>query len=362
MRAIAEAMTHAGFGVLRLDFTGLGQSEGEFAGTNISSNVTDLVAATQYLKDHFGPVELLVGHSLGGAAAILAALELETVKAVATIGAPSEPVHVKRHFQASEADIRARGEAEVEIGGRSFRVKKQFLDDLETTRMREAIGKLERALLVLHSPVDQTVGIEQATRIFKAAKHPRSFVSVDGADHLLSRDEDAEFVGHIIASWARRYVTTKRPADWRARAPKNRVTARTETGFGTELMANGFALYADEPADVGGTDTGPTPYDYLGSGLAACTAMTLRLYADRKKWPLQAAQVSVEHSHSYEKDTEDMDLKGSRIDHFQRELLLDGDLDDAQRNRLMEIADKCPVHRTLESRARISTKLTKTQE
>ncbi|MBA2662432.1 MAG: alpha/beta fold hydrolase [Bradymonadaceae bacterium] len=356
-RSIARAMTHAGFGVLRFDFTGLGQSAGEFAATNFSSNVSDLVAAARYIGEHFAPVELLVGHSLGGAAAILAAHELDAVKAVATIGAPSEPIHVKKHLAAGLASIRESGEAEVEVAGRTFLVRQHFLDNLEIIRMREAIAGLKRALLILHAPSDETVNIENATRIFKAASHPRSFIALDQADHLLSCREDAEFAGQVIASWAQRYVSARPAADWRAKVPANRVVARTERGFRTELMANGFALYADEPADLGGTDTGPTPYDFLASGLAACTSMTLRMYADRKEWPLQGVEVTVEHSRSHNKDCEKMDPDAPHLDHFRRSLRIEGDLSDEQRQRLVEIADRCPVHRTLESTVHISTEL-----
>ncbi|MFU8803507.1 MAG: alpha/beta fold hydrolase [Bradymonadaceae bacterium] len=355
LRTIAEAMTHAGFGVLRVDFTGLGQSDGEFGDTNFSSNVSDVVTAARYVGKHYGRVGLLVGHSLGGAAVILAAHELDDVKAVATIGAPSEPVHVKQHLAGSEEDIRKHGKAVVEIAGRSFEVQEQFLDDLEATHMREAVAGLNRALLILHAPTDETVSIDNASSIFKAASHPRSFISLDGADHLLSRPEDAEFAGQVIASWARRYVGSRPARDWRADAPANRVVARTEQGFRTELMANGFALYADEPIEVGGTDTGPTPYDYLAGGLAACTSMTLRMYADRKKWPVTAIQVAVEHTKSHNEDCREMDPDAPHLDHFRRYLRIEGDLTEEQRARMGEIADRCPVHRTLASKVFVAT-------
>ena len=352
---ITHALTQEGIAVLRFDFAGLGESEGDFANTTFSSNVGDLVAAAAFLEDVYEAPTLLVGHSLGGAAALQAASKLESVKAVATLGAPSSPQHLTKLLAGDLETIQREGEAEVVLGGRRFTIKREFLDNLQEARMEETVGGLRRALLVLHSPVDTLVGVENAADIFKAAKHPKSFVSLDDADHLLSEERDSRYAGATIAAWAGRYLETKKPS-WRDDVHDNRVVARTEKGLRTEGLANGFAFVADEPAAVGGTETGPTPYDYLAAALATCTSMTLRLYADRKGWPLEAATVTVKHSKVHAKDCEDCE-KGAKLDHFARELRLEGPLDQTQRERLLDIANRCPVHRTLESPVRVMTKL-----
>ncbi len=354
---ISRALAAQGIGVLRFDFTGLGESSGEFADTNFSSNVADLVAAADYLEAEHSAPELLVGHSLGGAAVLAAAARLDGVRAVATIGAPSEPAHVERLFRAGRTEIETTGEAEVDIGGRSFRIKKQFLDDISEACSEEAIGRLSASLLICHSPVDEIVDISNAERIYRAARHPKSFLSLDRANHLLTDSSDSQYVGLVLAAWADRYLAGRDDAPALPIAGEGSVVTRTASGgFQTEIRAGRHSLRADEPIRVGGTDRGPTPYDLLLAGLGACTSMTLRMYADRKGWPLEAAQVRLEHSREHLADCAECE-KGAQIDVIQRSLSLEGPLDDAQRRRLIEIAERCPVHRTLERGARISTTL-----
>lgn len=353
-RGISRTLASAGLGVLRFDFTGLGESEGDFADTNFSSNVDDLVAAAGYLAREHQPPTLLVGHSLGGAAVLMAAARLTEVKAVATIGAPAEPSHVVHLLQDSLEEIEAAGEACVLLAGREFTVKKQFLDDLEQTRMQRVIVSLRRPLLILHSPIDDTVGVANARDIFSTARHPKSFVSLDNADHLLSRPEDAEFAGSVIAGWVGRYLPPSAGGSRKGDGRDDRVVARTADTLCTEVRAGGFDLVADEPVEIGGLGSGPTPYDYLATALSACTSMTLRLYADRKGWPLEAVEVEVSHSKIHLKECRDRPV---RRDRFERTVTLKGDLDDGQRNRLLMIADRCPVHHTLVGAADIETRL-----
>ena len=360
---ISRALTRAGLAVLRFDFTGLGESEGDFADTNFSSNADDLVAAADYLAAHFQGPALLVGHSLGGAAVLQAAARIPAARAVATLGAPCQPAHVKKLLGSSQAEITARGQAEVLLAGRPFRIKNQFLEDLDQTRMEQTIRQLRRALLVLHAPLDRTVGIDNAAHIFDSALHPKSFVSLDKADHLLSREEDALYAGSVIAAWARKYLDL--PADQAPQRPppEDLVVARTgPVGLQTDISAGGHPLVADEPVDVGGTNTGPTPYDYLVAALAACTTMTLRLYADRKGWPLQGVEVRARHQKVHAADCADCQTQEGRVDYIERLVELEGPLDQAQRQRLLEIADRCPVHRTLHGEIHVETRLGETAE
>ncbi len=352
---LTRALSAAEIAVLRFDFAGLGESEGDFADTDFSSNVTDLVAAARFLETHYRAPQLLIGHSLGGATVLLAASSLPSVRAVATLGAPCEPSHVLELLDDKRAAIRAEGEAAVVLAGRRFTIKQRFLDDLEAQHMQTVIGKLRCALLVLHAPSDKVVGIGNAADIFAAAKHPKSFVSLDAADHLLTREADARYAGAVIAAWAQLYLEPKRPARW-ADARDNRVVAHTENGLRTEVRLNGHTLVADKPLSVGGTDLGPTSYDLLAVALGSCTAMTLRLYADRKGWPLEAVTVSVTHDRVHETDCEACE-KGVKLDVFRRSLEVTGPLDNAQKLRLKEIANLCPVHRTLEEAVRIETHL-----
>ncbi len=369
VRRVAEGLTQHGFAVLSFDFTGLGESEGDFADTSFSSTVADLVSAAQHLGARGLPPSLLVGHSLGGAAVLAAAGHVPDVRAVATIGAPCDPDHVRHLFLDHEADIAASGEAEVSIGGRPFCIRQQFLDDLDKHEtMRQRIADLDRPLLVMHSPTDQTVGIEQARHIFEAARHPKSFVALDGADHLLSKREDAHFVSDILAAWAERHLGLAHASGERtapkATAPEASggyadptVTAQLgASGFRTDLGARGFVFHADEPARIGGTETAPTPYDYLGAALGACTAMTLRMYATRKKLPLESIDVAVTHAKVHADDCAECETaSGATLDQLTRTVTVRGDLTDAQRQRLLEIADLCPVHKTLEGTVRVVT-------
>ena len=342
----------------RFDFTGLGESEGDFADTNFSTNIADLVAAANFLDAEYEAPKILIGHSLGGAAVLQAAGKIGSSKAVAVIGAPADPGHVMRHFEEHPDAIAMDGEAEITIEGRPFRIKKQFLDDLGEIQMEKAGRNLRKALLIFHSPMDQTVGIDNAAKIFQYARHPKSFISLDQADHLLMNAGDARYVGAMIASWVRKYLAIERPEPAEESKEKNRVVARIgESGFRTEIMANGLSLVADEPVSVGGSNTGPTPYDYLVAGLGACTAMTLRMYADRKKWPLEEVVVSLSHKKIHARDCQTCETDQTMVDWIERDVELTGSLDASQSRRLMEIADRCPVHRTLESKVKIQTSL-----
>ena len=359
---IASALADRGIAVLRFDFTGLGHSEGEFANTNFSSNVEDLLLAVAALEERYEAPALLIGHSLGGAAVLAAAGGIPSARAVATIGAPADPEHVAHLFSGQRREIEQAGEAEVTIAGRSFRIKRQFLEDIEGKRLAAEISKLKRALLVFHAPRDATVGIENASAIFTAAKHPKSFVSLDDADHILSRRDDAAYVAEVLAAWAGRYIG--RAGDRDAREDLGEVEPGTvvvrETGEGRfvqAIQAGRHRLRADEPKDVGGLDSGPGPYDLLLAGLGACTSMTLRLYAERKGWPLQRAGVRLSHGRIHAADCADCETKEGKVDRIDRQLLLDGDLSDEQREKLLEIADKCPVHRTLTSEISIKTEV-----
>ena len=354
----ARELNREGIGVLRFDFTGLGESEGDFADTNFTSNVQDLVAAARYMEAEWGPPDILVGHSLGGAAVLHAAHSVDSVKAVATIGAPADPSHVLQHVSESRAEIEARGEADVTIGGRSFRIQRQFLEDLEATRMQEVVGGLKRALLILHSPQDEAVGVDNAARLYQAARHPKSFVSLHGADHLLMEEADARYAARVLATWASRYVDL--PTDEAPEPPieTERVVVRIgEEGFRSEVWADGHYLVADEPRSVGGTDEGASPYGLLLAGLGSCTAMTLRMYADRKGWALDEVRVGLKHSRRHAADEQDCEESDdARLDQVDREIELLGELTDEQRTRLLEIAERCPVHRTLDAGVRIRTR------
>ena len=355
VRNISRALSMAGFGVLRFDFTGLGESEGDFADTNFSSNVQDLIAAANTLAESYKAPALLVGHSLGGAAVIQAAHQLPSVKGVVTIGSPFDPGHVSHLFHQEIGKIEQEGIAEVNIGGRPFTVKKQFLEDIQANKQQEAIKNLRRALLILHSPQDRTVEVENAAKIYTAAHHPKSFISLDGADHLLSRKEDSIYVGEVIASWAKRYIDI--PEKEKLRTEREVAVRLGNEGFTTDVMVRKHSITADEPESVGGNDFGPTPYDFVSTGLGTCTAMTLQMYARRKKWDLQEVIVHMEHYKDHDADLADPENPKSKIDHFDRVIELKGDLDEEQKARLLEIADRCPVHRTLHSDVKINTQL-----
>jgi uncharacterized OsmC-like protein/fermentation-respiration switch protein FrsA (DUF1100 family) len=355
-RVMAQTLSAQGVGVLRFDFTGLGESGGDFSDTHFSSNIGDLLAAATWLTEAHGPPDILLGHSLGGAAVLAAAGELPSCKAVVTVGAPSDPGHVAHLFADAAPELAARGEAVVQLGGRPFKVRQSFLDDIAESELLPRVTALRRAVLILHSPQDNTVGVEHAAKIYAAARHPKSFVSLDGADHLLSRPEDARYVGQVVSAWVDRYL----PAPSAPESHHHDVEAYTgPTGFGTDLVVrNKHHLRADEPVKVGGADTGPSPYELVSSGLGACTSMTLRMYADRKKWPLEAVRVHLEHNKEHAADCSDCpDTKAARIDVIERRVELVGPLDEQQRTRLLEIADRCPVHRSLHAGVHVRTTL-----
>ncbi len=346
---ISRRLAQLGLAVLRFDFTGLGQSDGDFANTNFSSNIQDLIAAGRFLEDEYEAPALLVGHSLGGAAVIAAALDMPSVKAVATIGAPADAEHVQCQFSGDVETIEREGEAEVSLAGRPFTIKKQFLDDIRGRTLEDAVAALRRPLLIAHSPVDETVSVENASRLFLAAKHPKSFVSLDDADHLLRGDVPARHAADMIAAWAARYVVDGASADLPDPVADSVVVRETGQGkFQNHVVVGEHVMLADEPRRVGGDETGPTPYQFLNAALGTCSSMTMRMYAERKGWPLERATVTLHHDKGHAEDCEACAEGEERhVDIIERRIRLEGPLDDEQRARLIEIADKCPVHRTL---------------
>jgi putative redox protein len=357
-KRIAVALAAKGIAILRFDFTGLGSSEGEFANSTFSSNIADLVRAADHLRETRQAPAILIGHSLGGAAVLAAAGQIPEAKAVATIAAPSDPAHVTHFFADRIEDIRKHGKVEVSLAGRPFHIKREFLDDIAEHNLMDHVAKLHKALLVMHSPTDDTVGIDNATRIFAAAKHPKSFVSLPGADHLLSDRRDGMYVANVIAAWAGRYIDAAVPeaaADL-GHDPRSVIVRETRNSKFQQTVSIGpHRLLADEPVASGGADSGPGPYDFLLAGLGACTSMTMRLYADLKSLPLQRVTVTLKHSRIHAEDCAECETKAGMLDHIDRTIAMEGALDSAQRKKLMEIADKCPVHRTLTSEIRIAT-------
>lgn len=360
-KRISGVLSQNGIAVLRFDFTGLGNSEGDFSSTNFSSNVEDLVIAANYMRDHFEAPSLLIGHSLGGAAVLSSASDIPEVKAIATIGAPSEAEHVVHNFGVKIDEINEKGEADVSLAGRKFSIRKQFLDDLAQNNVIEKVKLLRIPLMVMHSPADQTVGIENATNIFVAAKHPKSFVSLDNIDHLVSNDRDADFVANQINAWAMRYIATDIPT---TEETLNNDLVVTETGegkFQNTVAVGKHTMLSDEPKSVGGMDSGPTPYDYLGAALGTCTSMTLRMYADFKKYDVGRISVTVTHKKIHAQDCQDCTSEeqssGGKIDVFYRRIEVDGLKDKSLEEKLLEIADKCPVHKTLEKGGKVETSI-----
>ncbi|CUH53819.1 bifunctional alpha/beta hydrolase/OsmC family protein [Shimia marina] len=356
-RRIAGRLAAMGIAVLRFDFTGLGHSEGEFANTHFSSNVADLEAAAAYLQSRNMPARLLIGHSLGGAAVIKAATKIDSAKAVVTLGAPYEPHHVSHQFGDAVAEIDAAGQAEVSLAGRPFTITRDFLTDISGQNLQPCIASMKKALLVLHAPRDTTVSIDNAARIFEAAKHPKSFVTLDDADHLISNAKDAEYAAEVIASWAGRYLDLAPPAPPPG-APEGivRVSEADPEGFLQDVNAGPLHhMLADEPLAYGGSNRGMTPYGFLAGGLGACTSMTIRMYARRKSWPLTHVWVDVSHDKVHARDAEAP--AGQKVDAFTRTIHLEGELTEEQRQRLLEIADRCPVHRTLERASEVRTNL-----
>ena len=355
VRNISRALTREGFGVMRFDFTGLGESEGDFADTNFSGNVDDLVTAAEFLKAEYKAPELLIGHSLGGAAVAFAAKEIASVAALCTIGGPSDPVHVIKTFDEHIGEINETGKAEVRLQGRPFTIKKQFVDDLRHQSACEVIRDLKKPILILHSPQDTIVGIGNAQTIYERAHHPKSFVSLDGADHLLSNKRDSQYAGQVIAAWATRYIQI--PEEKPIQTDYQVVARLDGKGYTTEMQAGNHGFLADEPLDVGGNDFGPSPYELVSSGLAACTVMTLRMYANLKKWDVDAIEVHVNHNKRHCDDCEQTEGREVKIDHFDRYVKIEGELDEKQLNRMLHIANRCPVHRTLHEEVKVTTQL-----
>jgi uncharacterized OsmC-like protein/alpha/beta superfamily hydrolase len=357
-RRIAIELANKGIAVLRFDFTGLGSSEGEFANSTFSSNVADLVLAADHLRQTRKAPAILIGHSLGGAAILAAAGQIPDAKAVVTIAAPSDPAHVTHFFADKVEDIRTQGKVEVSLAGRPFNISSEFLDDIAEHNLMAQVAKLHKALLVMHSPVDDTVGVENATRIFLAARHPKSFVTLADADHLLTKKSDSIYAADLIAAWVMRYLDPVAPEQAASSAtPRNVVVRETrDSKYQNEVIVGPHHLFADEPVAVGGADTGPGPYDYVLAGLGACTSITMRMYADRKSLPLDRVTVTLSHSKIHAEDCAECETRVGMLDQFDRVIRIEGALDAEQRKRLMEIADKCPVHRTLESEIHIVTK------
>lgn len=352
---ISRSLASAGYGVLRFDFTGLGESEGEFEETNFSSNVDDLLSAAEFLEKEYKAPDLLIGHSLGGAAALFAAREISSIKCVSLINSPSSLSHVQKHFESNLDEIEENGYAEVKIGLRKFRLKKQFVEDLNNNEGAKALKQIRTPLLIMHSPIDKVVSIKHAEELYSAARHPKSFVSLNEADHLLSEKEHSGYAARVIAAWASAYIESPKAVELET---DHEVMANLGSeGFTTQMVAGNHHFIADEPESFGGNDFGPNPYELVSSGLAACTSMTVQMYARRKEWKLENIETHVSHSKKHVTDCENCENEQAKIDHFGREITLTGDLDQEQTDRLLEIADKCPVHRTLSSTARIITKL-----
>lgn len=355
---INRSLAKNGIAVLRFDFTGLGESEGEFSDTNFSSNVEDLVAAAHYLEENFAAPKLLIGHSLGGAAVLQAASRIPSAVAVATIAAPSNPGNVTEALGSSAAEIEVKGEAEVTIGGKTFKLKRQFLEDLEQVHMQQVIRNLRKPLLIFHSPHDETVSIDNAEAIYRAARHPKSFISLGEADHLMTNRNDSKHLGTVLAAWAQQYLEVPEATTPERDLRDNRVVVRTgKIGYQTEIKVNEHRLIADEPIAIGGADTGPNPYGYLVAALGACTSITLRMYADRKGWPLDSTVVRLKHEKVHADDCRECETQSRQVDSIEREIELVGALSEEQRKRLLQIADRCPVHHTLQSKVHIETRL-----
>jgi putative redox protein len=349
---VSRALAARGIAVLRFDFTGLGHSGGDFSESNFSSNIEDIVCAARYLREHHVPPQLLIGHSLGGAAIVAAASSIPEARAVATIGAPFDPRHVE-HLLKDRDELLSKGEATVDIGGRPFHIRRQFLEDLERHDPSQTIAALGKALLILHSPRDTIVPIDNAAKIFMAAKHPKSFVSLDPADHLLASTEDAAYTAEVLAAWSSRYLDSRLAEEVQG----VQVVETGEGKFTQDVFVGRHRLRADEPVALGGNDSGPDPYGLLLAALGTCTAMTLRLYAERKQLQLERVSVALTHRKVHAADCAECATREGKIDRIERELTLVGNLDENDRKALLEIADKCPVHRTLTSEVRIETRL-----
>lgn len=355
---ISKALVKAGFAVLRFDFTGLGNSDGDFANTNFSSNVEDLIAAANYLEQNHQAPSILIGHSLGGAAVLKAAAQIPAAKAVVTIGSPADAAHVKHLFHCDIDTIEADGEAEVQLAGRPFKIKKQFIDDLDAQNT-EHISNLKKALLVMHSPVDDTVSINEAEKIYVAAKHPKSFVSLDHANHLLTKQSDANYAAKVIATWSEKFIDNNSSNSiQRVKVPPGQIrVTEIDHKFKCDIQSTSHQWVADEPIKVGGTDLGPDPYQHLLAGLGACTVMTLRMYANLKKIPMENVIVNLSHSREHGEDCLSCTEEFPKVDVINRVIEFEGNLTNEQIDKLLVIADKCPVHRTLHNKIEVRTVL-----
>ncbi|MGC6429919.1 MAG: alpha/beta fold hydrolase [Jejuia sp.] len=358
VKNISRSLTSHGFGVVRFDFTGLGRSEGEFAESYFSANVDDLIAVNKYITTHYDAPGLLVGHSLGGAAVIVAASKLENIKAVATIGAPSTVSHVTHLFSHGIEEVKQKGEVEVNIGGRPFKINQEFVEDFDTIDLPKITKNLRKPLLIMHAPFDKTVGINNAHDLYHNAHHPKSFVSLDDADHLLSNPRDSKYIGDVIGAWVDRYFELQDHEILETNGEQLVAHLNLkEDNFTTSIQTQKHSFIADEPESVGGDDFGPSPYDFLSAALASCTVLTLKMYAERKKWDLQEVYAHITYSKKHSDDLMlDLD-EPKRIDHLQKRLKFIGDLDEVQKAKLKEIASKCPVNRTLLFETIIETEL-----
>ncbi|MFT4858756.1 MAG: putative OsmC-like protein/alpha-beta hydrolase superfamily lysophospholipase [Algoriphagus sp.] len=356
---ICTALSQQGIAVMSFDFTGLGRSEGEFQDSSFSANISDLSDAAAFLAEHYQAPKLLVGHSLGGAAVIYAAAQLESIEAIATIAAPAYPAHVKNLFQDKIEEIEANGSGKVNIGGRPFRINKAFIDDLEQKPLESFLKNLKKSILIFHSPQDTIVAISNAAALYQAAFHPKSFISLDGADHLLSNPIDSKYIGEVIATWSSRYVKPSAEATVNDLKGNQVLVRLAGEGYTTEIKTPFHHLLADEPAEVGGANLGPTPYDLLMASLGSCTAMTLKMYAERKNWPLKEVSVYLNHDKVHLDDSKAPEESGTKVSQFTRIIQLEGDLDNEQRQRLLEISNRCPVHKTLQEEIIIQTMLIK---
>jgi putative redox protein len=358
---ISEALASDGLAVLRFDFTGLGQSEGDFSNTHFSSNVDDLVDAAVFMSSRDLPPSLLIGHSLGGTAVLAAAPEVDSVVAVATIGSPANASHVLGQLEEDLPEIESQGRATVNLAGRPFDISKDFVEDVRTQSVCENLPSLRKALLVMHSPVDEVVSIDQAALIYSQAKHPKSFISLDDADHLMTHDGDSIYAARMLAAWACRYIDSEgdeQEAPGRVDGAAV-VRGNTRDGMLVSVNANGHRFIADEPPALGGSGLGPTPYDLLGAALASCTVMTLNYFARREKLPLEQVEVSVSHDRIHADDCLTCEKTSGKIDRFNRDVSVRGDLDEEQRQLLLKIADRCPVHKTLENEITVVNRLLK---
>jgi len=359
VRHISRNLTSRGIAVLRFDFTGLGQSEGEFATINFSNNVSDLLDVNAFLESNYQAPELLIGHSLGGTAVLMAAFDLPNIKGIATIGSPSNPEHVKNLLNYNKEKLANSNAYEVNIGGRPFQIQKQFIDDIEQYDLLKKIKQLKKALLILHSPQDTIVEVKNAAELFHHAFHPKSFVSLDGANHLLTRKEDALYAADVIGAWASRYVNleVEVPSRLSTEGEQMVVHLNLEDNFTSQIFTEKHQLITDEPKSVGGDDLGPSPYELLNSAIGACTVMTLKLYAERKGWDLKEVFVYLSHTKKLAEQIESEKTLSGTIDVISKQLKFIGNLDNTQKEKLKSIAAKCPVHKTVVGNLVIETKL-----